>query len=419
MYNFTLYENKLLNEINVTWSRNYKNHEVSYLMASMQEGEEIYNGLMKYIAKHQDTTVTIDKLPISTHLKKKYKGVKVSLTYNILTPGLIYNKVNTFDKFSNPEKYEKYKNIRELDPQINVFTFRKSTTTNNYINRSIGRDQFMSNWVEFKRELRDNVLYKKVTERISTEVAYNMTKGYITAGVGAAFTGALSYLFNLPLTWAATVAAPIAIATGFHFERAEIKWFANDPLEVEKDAIDVITDRVRWERWSPEYFTKHNMGPNPIPKEEFIKKTYILLTLSKHVNFLTEKNLKHFFDILYDAYVLTLKGKLYTKTVSIKEAIEKKSVIDMWIELFKDMANEISKDPTSANSMKIYYLILCVVAILSIPITIVHNIIAYKLRISKIQAQAILDRQQKKFDAFPAKKKAAFMKKADTIIKSL
>lgn len=65
-----------LNELNVDWSRSYKNKllPTSYISYSMAEGERIYDALIQYYQKSEEKigSVMISDLPVDKKIKMKY-----------------------------------------------------------------------------------------------------------------------------------------------------------------------------------------------------------------------------------------------------------------------------------------------------------------------------------------------------------
>lgn len=418
-----------LTEVEVKWSRQYEGLESKYIVESMKEGEKIYYGLMKYLRNEtSNRAVDISHLPIDSNLRKKYKGISIGLTYNPMTPGLTYDKVNILNKFTNADKFAPYKDIKSLNPQLKIFTPTRGKLSSGIFGT---RDQFISNWVEFKRELHDNVLYKKVTERASTTIIYD----YIKLAIVGATALAVKLLFNIPLIVLPVVAGGTFYATGFFANHFEARWFANDKLEVEKQAVDFITDRARFKSWTPEWFTKWGMGPQIVSKEEFIEKMagWRIFQFNK-MYLLSKDNLQKTYDILYDAYVETMKNQLYTEfsiypgaikdtiynkifspsfgdwefITKVKEAalevlrklkVSTTSAPEVVWEVLKSTYNtafkEITNNPYSYSGMHAMIFLMSTALAISVPIYVIMNYFIYRLRLNKVKVEAALEQAKR------------------------
>lgn len=415
-----------LTEVEVKWSREYEGLDSKYIVESMKEGEQIYYALMKYLRNEtNDRSVDISHLPVNAILKKKYKGISIGLTYNPLSPGLTYDKVNTLDKFTNADKFKTYKNIKDLKPDFKIFSPTKGKVSSGVFGT---RDQFISNWVEFKRELYSNVLYKKVTERLSTQTVYDLAKWAVVGATAIA----VKLLFNVPLPVLPIIAGGTFYATGFFANHFEARWFANDKLEVEKQAVDFITDRARLRSWNAEWFTKWGMGPEIVSKEEFIEKMagWRLFQFNK-MYLLSKDNLQKTYSILYDAYVETMKKQLYTEFINpirdtvynkvfsptfgdwefftkVKEAALEvlsklkfsttsapEAIWEMLKSTYSTAFKEIANNPTSYSGMHAMIFVMSTGLALSVPAYIIINYFVYRMRLNKVKVEAAMAHAQK------------------------
>lgn len=303
---------KYLSELNIEWSRSYSNKQLpaSYISQSLSEGEEIYDALIKKCKKENKpiTEFKVSELPVSSHIKKKYGNVTIKGTFR-LTVGFRTKKAGIGTQLFNPNKLKDQGSILKNDPVVELELISKNAKITDI---TFAKRRFAHYWVDFKRTLLTNTLYKDMHKSFSMDML---------RGAGTALA-ALSLTLASFVTGFVTAPLGLVIITGIYYGLLEYSnhfYFVNDPIEVEAAAITLINERRGLlKAWSKEHFVE-TLGPKILSHDEFVSQisntrslSGVLTGLSQVSNnlSLTDENRDRFNDILYDAYVATMKGKL-------------------------------------------------------------------------------------------------------------
>lgn len=301
--------NEYLTELNVEWSRSYKQLPPEYIVASIKEANTIFDAMLKYVEKGQGTldTINISDLDIPSALKSKYRGVQLRGTFRFSK--FNYQDVSWKDTWFRPSTL-KGKSPLSLKPSIDFEVVSKTNIS--LIRISAARSRFTEAWIEFKQSLHSNTYYTNVSGRAVTSLISMGGKG------GLAALGAGLLAFAVPgLTWAALGA--FFSVQYFVMSKTHDYYFLNDPLEVELAAINTITDLQFTKIWSKSNFIKL-YGDQIVSPEKFKTNLSKLNTLGAALDlidgniespkFYNKKNKDHYYEILYKAYVATMKGEI-------------------------------------------------------------------------------------------------------------
>lgn len=153
-----------LSEVNVSWSRNYTGVPDWYIIASTKEANLIFDAMIKFIRKQDNTLehISIEELAIPSSLKKKYRGVVIRGTFMFSKYHL--NKAGDFSQFFKPNKFKNTDSILDLDPSIDFEVASKKNET--LIKASAARDRFTEAWMRFKQQLHKQTIYKNIQGKI-------------------------------------------------------------------------------------------------------------------------------------------------------------------------------------------------------------------------------------------------------------
>lgn len=275
-------------------------------MYSYKEGEEIYEGLLKYLASSKQKSFRVRDLPVSDKLKSKYGFLVIHFDpssqdsptfgefrthYNDKHP--LFKDVKTpwwrertpADSREQLNKWLNDKSIKDLDPIIILSDKRR-------------KDTFIHEWIHFKQVVYSNVILQTDYDSVVyAQRAFNI----LTIGAAANLTNIVNYGYELPI-----LASALTMVIGFiNLRKAYINYFS-DPIEVEAFAASVISILKDSEQFNRKVFLE-KIGPAIIPQDEFLDRVKIHVHPYEYIKLSPNKYI--FDNLIYQYYLDQMKGK--------------------------------------------------------------------------------------------------------------